>query len=210
MFAVSGHVNTPGVYEVEFGITTFRDLIEAPVYGGGIRDGNQLKAFIPGGASAPWFYEEHLDLPLEAGAVGAAGSMLGSGAIVVMDDTTDAVKACWRVVRFFARESCGKCTPCREGTSWLEKILRRILDGHGRPEDVELLLDVVRQHQPRASAGRRRQTTICPLGPSAVSPIASAIVRFKDEFVAYCGGTGESPVAINGKAYIATPEGAGV
>ena len=206
MFAVSGHVKNPGVYEVEFGVTTFRDLIYAPVYGGGIRGGNQLKAFIPGGASAPWFYEEHLDLPLEAGAVGAAGSMLGSGAIVVMDDTTDAVKAAWRVVRFFARESCGKCTPCREGTSWLEKILRRILDGHGRPEDVGLLLDVCDNISP-GIAWPPKQTTICPLGPSAVSPIASAIVRFQDEFIAYCGGTAESPVAINGKAYI--PRGSG-
>jgi NADH-quinone oxidoreductase subunit F len=201
LFAVSGHVRNPGVYEVEFGTTTFRDLIYAPVYGGGIRDGHEIKAYIPGGASAPWFYEEHLDLPLEAGAVGQAGSMLGSGAVVVMDDTTDAVKACWRVVRFFARESCGKCTPCREGTSWLEKVLRRILDGHGRPEDVGLLLDVCDNISPGIS-WPPRQTTICPLGPSAVSPIASAIVRFKDEFLAYCGGTGESPVAINGKAYI--------
>jgi NADH-quinone oxidoreductase subunit F len=204
LFAVSGHVNQPGVYEVEFGVTTFRDLIYAPVYGGGIRDGHELKAYIPGGASAPWFFEEHLDLPLEAGAVGAAGSMLGSGAVVVMDDTTDAVKACWRVVRFFARESCGKCTPCREGTSWLEKVLRRILDGHGRPEDIGLLLDVCDNISP-GIAWPPRQTTICPLGPSAVSPIASAVVRFKDEFIAYCGGTGELPVAINGKAYIPKP-----
>jgi NADH-quinone oxidoreductase subunit F len=204
MFAVSGHVKNPGVYEVEFGVTTFRDLVYAPVYGGGIRDGNELKAFIPGGASAPWFYEEHLDLPLEAGAVGAAGSMLGSGAIVVMDDTTDAVKAAWRVVRFFARESCGKCTPCREGTSWLEKVLRRILDGHGRPEDVGLLLDVCDNISP-GIAWPPKQTTICPLGPSAVSPIASAVVRFKDEFIAYCGGTAESPVPINGKAYLPMP-----
>ncbi len=204
MFAVSGHVRNPGVYEVEFGVTTFRDLIYAPVYGGGIRDDNALKAFIPGGASAPWFFEEHLDIPLEAGAVGAAGSMLGSGAIVVMDDTTDAVKAAWRVVRFFARESCGKCTPCREGTSWLEKILRRILDGHGRPEDVGLLLDVCDNISP-GIAWPPKQTTICPLGPSAVSPIASAIVRFKDEFIAYCGGSAESPVAINGKAYLPMP-----
>jgi NADH-quinone oxidoreductase subunit F len=208
LFAVSGHVNRPGVYEVEFGVTTFRDLIYAPVYAGGIRDGHQLKAYIPGGASAPWFYEEHLDLPLEAGAVGSAGSMLGSGAVVVMDDTTDAVKACWRVVRFFARESCGKCTPCREGTTWLEKILRRILDGHGRPEDVGLLLDVCDNISP-GIGWPPRQTTICPLGPSAVSPIASAIVRFKDEFLAYCGGTGESPVAITGKAYV-PKESAGV
>jgi NADH-quinone oxidoreductase subunit F len=210
LFAVSGHVQRPGVYEVEFGVTTFRDLIYAPVYGGGIREGHELKAYIPGGASAPWFYEEHLDLPLETGAVGAAGSMLGSGAVVVMDDTTDAVKACWRVVRFFARESCGKCTPCREGTSWLEKVLRRILDGHGRPDDVGLLLDVCDNISP-GIAWPPRQTTICPLGPSAVSPIASAVVRFKDEFVAYCGGTAESPVAINGKAYIPQPtEVAGV
>ncbi len=204
MFAVSGHVKNPGVYEVEFGVTTFRDLIYAPVYGGGIRDGNELKAFIPGGASAPWFYEEHLDLPLEAGAVGAAGSMLGSGAIVVMDHTTDAVKAAWRVVRFFARESCGKCTPCREGTSWLEKVLRRILDGHGRPEDVGLLLDVCDNISP-GIAWPPKQTTICPLGPSAGSPIASAVVRFKDEFIAYCGGTAESPVPIAGKAYLPMP-----
>ncbi|MET0729056.1 MAG: NADH-quinone oxidoreductase subunit NuoF [Acidimicrobiales bacterium] len=204
MFAVSGHVRNPGVYEVEFGVTTFRDLIYAPVYGGGIRDGNQLKAFIPGGASAPWFFEEHLDVPLEAGAVGKAGSMLGSGAIVVMDDTTDAVKAAWRVVRFFARESCGKCTPCREGTSWLEKIMRRILDGEGRPEDVGLLFDVCDNISP-GIAWPPRQTTICPLGPSAVSPIASAMTRFKDEFIAYCGGTAESPVAINGAAYMGPP-----
>jgi NADH-quinone oxidoreductase subunit F len=210
MFAVSGHVKNRGVYEVEFGVTTFRDLIYGPVYGGGIRDGNALKAFIPGGASAPWFYEEHLDLPLEAGAVGAAGSMLGSGAIVVMDDTTDAVKAAWRVVRFFARESCGKCTPCREGTSWLEKVLRRILDGEGRPEDVGLLLDVCDNISPGIS-WPPKQTTICPLGPSAVSPIASAVMRFKDEFIAYCGGTADSPVAISGKAYLSSPsEVAGV
>jgi NADH-quinone oxidoreductase subunit F len=205
MFAVSGHVKNPGVYEVEFGVTTFRDLIYAPVYGGGIREGRALKAFIPGGASAPWFYEEHLDLPLEAGAVGAAGSMLGSGAIVVMDETTDAVKAAWRVVRFFARESCGKCTPCREGTTWLERIMRRIVDGHGRPEDVGLLLDVCDNISP-GIAWPPKQTTICPLGPSAVSPIASAIVRFKDEFLAACGGTGEHPVAISGKAYVPAPD----
>ncbi len=203
LFAVSGHVQRPGVYEVEFGVTTFRELIEG--HAGGLRPGRTLKAFIPGGASAPWFFEEHLDLPLEAGAVGTAGSMLGSGAVVVMDDTTDAVRACWRIVRFFARESCGKCTPCREGTSWLEKVLARILDGHGRPEDVGLLLDVCDNISPGIT-WPPRQTTICPLGPSAVSPIASAIVRFKDEFAAYCGGSAESTVAIGGKAYVARPE----
>src|SRR3954470_17604556 len=142
MFAVSGHVKQPGVFEVEYGVTTFRDLIYAPVYGGGITGDRQLKAFIPGGASAPWFYEEHLDLPLEKATVNKAGSMLGSGAIVVMDEDTDIVKACHRIVRFFAKESCGKCTPCREGTSWLEKILQRIFDGYGRPSDLALLMDV--------------------------------------------------------------------
>ncbi len=205
MFAVSGHVKNPGVYEVEFGVTTFRDLLYAPVYGGGIRNGHELKAFIPGGASAPWFYEEHLDLPLEKGAVDRAGSMLGSGAIVVMDETTDMVKAALRVVRFFARESCGKCTPCREGTSWLEKILERILDGHGRRSDLDLLLDVCDNISP-GIAWPPKQTTICPLGPSAVSPIASAVTRFRDEFEAKLGG-GDIPVTVSmaGGAYVAAP-----
>ena len=121
IFAVSGHVRNPGVFEVEFGTTTFRDLIMGDQYAGGIRDGNTIKAFIPGGASAPWFFEEHLDIPLEKTTVDNEGSMLGSGAVVVMDETTDIVKACHNVVRFFSRESCGKCTPCREGTNWLEK-----------------------------------------------------------------------------------------
>jgi NADH-quinone oxidoreductase subunit F len=204
LFAVSGHVNQPGVFEVEFGTTTFRDIIYGDQYAGGIRDGNRIKAYIPGGASAPWFFEEHLDLPLEAQAVGGAGSMLGSGAIVVMDETTDAVKAAWRVVRFFARESCGKCTPCREGTAWLEKILRRILDGHGRPSDINKLLDICDNISP-AITWPPKQTTICPLGPSAVSPIASAIMRFSDEFFAYCGGEVEVTVPIGGKAYTAAP-----
>ena len=204
MFAVSGHVRNPGVYEVEFGVTTFRDLLYAPVYGGGIRDGHELKAFIPGGASAPWFFSEHLDLPLEASAVGKAGSMLGSGAVVVMDDTTDAVKAALRLVRFFARESCGKCTPCREGTSWLEKILERILDGNGRPGDLDLLLDVCDNISPTIS-WPPKQTTICPLGPSAVSPIASAVLRFRNEFEAKLGGSAPVTVRVTGAAYTSKP-----
>ena len=110
--------------------------------------------------------------------------MLGSGAIVVMDETTDTVKACLRLVRFFARESCGKCTPCREGTTWLERILQRILDGHGRPSDLELLMDVCDNICPGIT-WPPKQTTICPLGPSAVSPIASALERFRPEFEAY-------------------------
>ena len=183
MFAVSGHVKNPGVFEVEYGVTTFRDLIYAPQYAGGILGDRALKAYIPGGASAPWFFEEHLDLPLEKVTVDRAGSMLGSGAVVVMDETTDAVKACLRVVRFFARESCGKCTPCREGTTWLENILQRIQDGYGRPSALDLLLDVSDNISPGIT-WPPKQTTICPLGPSAVSPIASALQRFRPEFEA--------------------------
>jgi NADH-quinone oxidoreductase subunit F len=191
MFAVSGHVKKPGVFEVEFGVTTFRDIIYAPVYAGGIREDRALKAFIPGGASSPWFYEEHLDLPLEKVAVDKAGSMLGSGAIIVMDESTDIVRACHRVVRFFAEESCGKCTPCREGTAWLAKILQRIVDGYGRPSDLDLLLDVSDNISPGVT-WPPKQTTICPLGPSAVSPIASALTRFRAEFEARIA---ESPFA---------------
>ena len=197
MFAVSGHVNRPGVYEVEQGVTTFRDLFYGDDYCQGIREGHELKMFIPGGGSAPWFFQEHLDLALEATEISAAGSMLGSGAIIVMDDSTDTVKACHRLVRFFARESCGKCSPCREGTGWEEKILQRILDGHGRPSDIDLLLDVgdnispgpypVAAHDAEGLAAvpfPPQQTTICPLGPSSVAPIVSTIRRFRHEFEA--------------------------
>ena len=166
-------------------------------YAGGIRDGNTIKAFIPGGASAPWFFEEHLDIPLEKTTVDNEGSMLGSGAVVVMDETTDIVKACHNVVRFFSRESCGKCTPCREGTNWLEKILDRILNGYGRPEDIDLLLDVCDNISPGIS-WPPKQTTICPLGPSAVSPIASALKRYRSEFDAYIASNIDTPVTVNG------------
>ncbi len=205
MLAVSGHVNRPGVYEVEQGVVTFRELFYGDNYCQGIRDGNDLKMFIPGGGSAPWFFEEQLDLPMEAADVGAAGSMLGSGALVVMDETTDAVKACLRVVRFFARESCGKCTPCREGTTWEEQILQRILDGNGRPTDLDLLEDIGSQISPGPypaaafeAAGETavpfppKQTTICPLGPSSVAPITSALRRFRHEFEAKIGSGSES------------------
>jgi NADH-quinone oxidoreductase subunit F len=216
LIALSGHVNRPGVFEVPQGTTTFRELFESEQYGAGIRDGNELKMFIPGGASAPWFFAEQVDLPLEGRPVGAAGSMLGSGAIVVMDHTTDAVRACLRVVRFFARESCGKCTPCREGTTWEEKILRRILDGQGRPSDIELLLDVADNISPGpypvaadpsqgldAVPFPPRQTTICPLGPSSVAPITSAIRRFRHEFEAKI--TRRDPIPVSAEPLGAEP-----
>ena len=143
-----------------------------------------LKAIIPGGVSAPWFGPDHLDLPLGQDEVGEAGSMLGSGSIVVMDDTTCVVRAAWRITRFFWRESCGQCTPCREGSGWLEKILRRIEDGEGREADVDLLMDVCDNLAPGVS-WPPQQTTICVLGPSIPSSIASAIRMFRDEFLVH-------------------------
>ncbi len=184
LFALAGHVQRPGVYEVEMVKTTFRDLIYAPVLGGGIPGGRELKAFIPGGASAPWFGPEQVDLPLGQDEVGAAGSMLGSGSVVVMDDATCVVRAAWRITRFFWRESCGQCTPCREGSGWLEKILRRIEDGEGRHSDLDLLMDISDNLAPGVS-WPPQQTTICVLGPSIPSSIASAIRMFRDEFLVH-------------------------
>ncbi|HEY2430570.1 MAG TPA: NADH-ubiquinone oxidoreductase-F iron-sulfur binding region domain-containing protein, partial [Acidimicrobiales bacterium] len=201
MFALSGHVKRPGVYEVPSGTLTFRDMFYDPRLGGGIRENRSIKAFIPGGGSAPWFFEEHLDLALDPTVVGPAGSMLGSGAIVVMDETTDVVRAAWRLVRFYANESCGKCTPCREGASWLERIYQRILAGDGRPEDLDLLEDVgsnispgpfpgpgVRPGDPPFAAFPYKKTTICDLGPSTVSPVMSSLRRYRHDYEAYITG----------------------
>ncbi len=182
LFALSGHVRRPGWYELEMSKVTFRDLIYDDSLGGGVREGRQLKAFIPGGVSAPWFFEEHLDMGLDQEAVGNAGSMLGSGSVVVMDENTCAVRAAWRISRFFHRESCGQCTPCREGSGWVDKILRRIEDGLGREEDIELLLDACDNIAPGLT-WPPKQTTICVLGPSIPSSIVSGIHRFEDEFL---------------------------
>ena len=210
MFAVSGHVKRPGTFELESGKLTFRDLFYDERLCGGIREDRRIKAFIPGGGSAPWFYEEHLDLPLDPSIVGPAGSMLGSGAIVVMDETTDMVRAAWRLVRFFANESCGKCTPCRAGCAWMQRIYERILAGHGRIEDLALLEDVGSNISPGvypgpgAHAGDApipfppKQTTICVLGPSAVAPVTSSLRRFRDEYEAYIDGS-HPPTIGNGR-----------
>ena len=186
VFSLSGHVNRPGNYEVELG-TTFRELIEAPDLGGGVRDGRGVKFFIPGGASSQWLTSEHLDVPLDMDVVQQEyGVMLGSGAVMVFDDTTNPVLVAWRLAKFFAHESCGKCTPCREGTGWIEKVLYRISHGLGRPEDLDLLVDVGDGISPGVVNAPFTQTTICPLGPSAVSCIASLNKYFRDEVLEMC------------------------
>ncbi len=197
MVAVSGHVKRPGVFEIINGTTTFRDLIYGEEFCQGIRDDRKLKAFVPGGGSAPWFLPDQLDLPFEGKLVGAAGSMLGSGAIMVMDETTDIPKAALSLARFYAHESCGKCVPCREGGTWLERILTRICDGYGAPEDLDLLYSVGESicpgAFPHASSARLgleavpfpyKMTTICFVGPSAYAPVHSALTLFRDEFEA--------------------------
>jgi len=197
MVAVSGHVQRPGVYEIINGTTTFRDLLYGQEFCQGIRHGNELKAFVPGGGSAPWFTPEQLDLPFEGKLVGAAGSMLGSGAVMVMDSTTDIPAAALSLTRFYAHESCGQCTPCREGGTWLERILARICDGHGTSSDLDLLIEVGTSICPgdfphAASSSLEleavpfpyKMTTICFVGPSAYAPIHSAVTLFREEFEA--------------------------
>ena len=191
IFSVSGHVNRPGNYEVELGVT-FRQLIDD--LSGGVREGRKVKFFIPGGASSQWLSgsDEHLDAPLDMDYVQQTfGVMLGSGAVMVFDETTDPLLVAWRLSKFFAHESCGKCTPCREGTGWLEKVLYRMSHGHGRPEDLDLLLDVGDNICPGLNAPFS-QTTICPLGPSAVSPVVSLQKLFRDEVLAACGAGTDS------------------
>ena len=192
IFSVSGHVNRPGNYEVELGIS-FRELIFSPELGGGIPNGKKVKFFIPGGASSQWLTgsDEHLDALLDMDAVCALGVMLGSGAVMVYDETTSPTLVAWRLAKFFAHESCGKCTPCREGTGWIEKVLYRLANGLGRPEDLDLLLDVGDNISPGLNAPFS-QTTICPLGPSAVSAIVSLNKYFRDEVLASVGRTGVS------------------
>ncbi|MEI7999763.1 MAG: NADH-quinone oxidoreductase subunit NuoF [Actinomycetes bacterium] len=180
LFSVSGHVERPGNYEIELGMT-FRELIEG--LAGGVRDGKQMKFFIPGGASAPWLLPEHLDSPLDLDFAGAElRTMLGSGAITIFDETTDPLLVSWRLAKFYAHESCGKCTPCREGSSWIEKVLYRMVKGQGRPEDLDLLLSFGSTIVPGLNAPFA-QTTICALGPSTMSHVVSLDRWFRDEIV---------------------------
>lgn len=170
IFGVSGQVNRPGNYEVPMGVTV-REMIYD--IAGGIRGNKKLKAFIPGGASAPMMKPEHLDTPLDFESIKEAGSMLGSGAITVMDEDTCIVWAAMNLMEFFYHESCGQCTPCREGSGWVLQILRRIEQGHGREGDVDQLLDLCRRIEGK---------TVCAFGEAEIGPILSSIKHFRAEF----------------------------
>ncbi len=170
LFSVSGHVNRPGNYELPMSVT-LRELIFE--HAGGMRDGRYLKAVIPGGSSAPVLTEQHLDLSMDFETLAAAGSMGGSGGVIVMDDTTCMVRVGEIVSRFYHHESCGQCTQCREGTAWLHKVLRRIEQGQGRKEDLEVLLDM---------CDNMKGKTICVLSDAAAMPIESYLRHFREEF----------------------------
>ena len=184
IFSLSGHVTNPGQFEAPLGIT-LRELVDLA---GGIRDGHELKFWTPGGSSTPLLTDEHWDMPLDFEAVGAAGSMLGTRAIQIFDETTCVVRAVLRWTEFYKHESCGKCTPCREGTWWLVQTLGRLEKGNGTPEDLDTLLD-----QCDNILGR----SFCALGDGATSPITSSIQYFRDEFLAHLeqGGCPFDPAA---------------
>ncbi len=170
LFSISGNINKPGVYEIPLG-TPFSTLLEMA---GGMKDGRICKAVIPGGSSSPVIPgEQMLDLTMDYDAIQNAGSMLGSGAVIVMDDTNCMVKVLERMSYFYYEESCGQCTPCREGTGWLYRVVSRIENGQGRWEDMDLLEDVTRK-----IAGR----TICALGDAAAMPVQGMLKHFRDEF----------------------------
>ena len=193
IFSVSGHVERPGNYEVELGIT-FRQLIDD--LAGGVRGGKKMKFFIPGGASAPWLMPEHLDAPLDMDYVGAElKTMLGSGAVMVFDEDVNPALVAWRLLKFFAHESCGKCTPCREGSMWLERVLFRISHGLGRPQDLDLMLSFGSTIVPGLNAPFA-QTTICAMGPSTMSPVVSLDRFFRDEILEMCANVSESRATI--------------
>jgi NADH-quinone oxidoreductase subunit F len=173
IFSVSGHVARPGQYEVPLG-TTARELIMD--IAGGVPGGRTLKAWTPGGSSTPMLTGQHLDTMLDFEGVSAAGSLLGTAAIMVMDDTTCMVRTALRLTEFYAHESCGKCTPCREGTYWMTQILARLESGVGSKDDIETLLDTCDNIFGRS---------FCALGDGATSPIVSSIEFFRDEYVAH-------------------------
>ena len=170
IFSLTGHVTTPGQYEAPLG-ATLRELLDLS---GGVRAGHSLKFWTPGGSSTPIFTDEHLDVPLDFEGVGAAGSMLGTRALQIFDETTCVVRATLRWTEFYQHESCGKCTPCREGTYWMVRVLDRLDRGQGTDEDLDKLLDICDNILGRA---------FCPFGDGAISPVVSSIKYFRDEFI---------------------------
>jgi NADH-quinone oxidoreductase subunit F len=172
LFCVSGHVVRPGVYEASVRVT-LRELIETA---GGVRDGNKLKAVIPGGISAKILTADEIDVAMDFDSLKSAGSMAGSGGVIVMDETTCMIGALDSAARFFADESCGQCSPCREGTGWVHRILRRIVNGQGTTRDLDELL---------AIAGDMEGNTICVFADAAAWPVQSYISKFRHEFEEY-------------------------
>lgn len=183
IFCMSGHVTNPGNYELPLG-TTFRELIDAA---GGVRNGKKLKAILPSGASGPLLpaTEEVMNTPLTYEDVSKVGSTLGSASVILLDEDTDMVWAAFKMVKFFRHESCGKCTPCREGTFWLEKKMEAIYSRTAKPEDVKILEDVAKQMQGKS---------LCALGDFAPSPVLSALKYWRDEFMAYTKDNAKAPV----------------
>ncbi len=170
IFSLTGHVTTPGQYEAPLGVT-LRELLDLA---GGVRAGHTLKFWTPGGSSTPIFTDEHLDVPLDFEGTSAAGSMLGTRALQIFDETTCVVRATLRWTEFYQHESCGKCTPCREGTYWMVRVLDRLDHGQGTDEDLDKLLDICDNILGRA---------FCPFGDGAISPVVSSIKYFRDEFI---------------------------
>jgi NADH-quinone oxidoreductase subunit F len=179
LICLSGSVNRPGVFEVSMK-TTIRDLIFDPELGQGLPPGRTVKAVIPGGTSAPVLSADEIDVALEFEALKAKETMAGSGGVIVMDDSTCLVRCLWRIARFYAEESCGQCTPCREGTPWQTRILRRIEEGRGVPEDIGTLINVATAIAPFPPIGLGN--TICALGDAAALPVHSFLQKFRPEF----------------------------
>ncbi len=172
IFSLSGHVSTPGQYEAALGVT-LRELLDVA---GGIRAGHSLKFWTPGGSSTPIFTSEHLDVPLDYESVAAAGSMLGTRSLQIFDDTTCVLRVVLRWTEFYQHESCGKCTPCREGTYWMVQVLQQLEHGAGSEADLEKLLDICDNIVGRA---------FCALGDAAAMPVVSSIKQFRDEYIAH-------------------------
>lgn len=171
LYGISGHVKKPGVYELPTGVL-LTDLIYK--HAGGIPGDKKIKAIIPGGSSTMWLRGEELEgVRMDAESLKAMGTSIGTGGVIVMDEDTDVLKVLARITHFYHHESCGQCTPCREGCGWMEKILKRFVAGEGRVEDVDLLLDV---------ANNIEGNTICALGDAAAWPVQSVIKKFRDEF----------------------------